>query len=99
MVAMVTNRPWRAVTAVVALAALAVAVSASAAPKATPVTLRFVQTNTGQAATDILIANFERVYPNIKIDVLYLPTSQLQTLLLTQFQSGTAPDLFYVQGG
>ncbi len=46
------------------------------------------------AAVQVLLANFERVYPNITVDVTY-PTSSTQAtqLELTELGAGDAPDL------
>jgi raffinose/stachyose/melibiose transport system substrate-binding protein len=74
------------------------ATGASARPKA-DVTLTMLMPTTYQFATDIMNKNFERVYPNINIQVQYLPSDQLSTLLVTQLQAGNAPDLFFTKPG
>jgi len=83
------------IVALTAAVVLALAVTAaSARPKQEPVTLTFLGANTTQAAFEVLIANFNRVYPNIRIQATYLPTATTQSLLLTQLAAGNAPDIF-----
>ena len=41
-----------------------------------------------------MVKNFERVYPNVKIEVQYAPLAQYPALLLTQMQAGNPPDVF-----
>jgi raffinose/stachyose/melibiose transport system substrate-binding protein len=48
---------------------------------------------------DVVIANFERVYPNIRIDPTYAPSATYAQLLATEFASGNAPDLLFVGPG
>jgi raffinose/stachyose/melibiose transport system substrate-binding protein len=78
--------------------ALALAVVASGARTET-VTLRALLPTTAQQGWQILIANFERVFPDVKIDAQFLPSDQLTPLLLTQLQAGNGPDLIFVNGG
>jgi raffinose/stachyose/melibiose transport system substrate-binding protein len=83
-------------TLVVVTALLSVAASTA---QTQPVTLTFLGTVESRAGWDVVIANFERAYPNIKIDDSYVPGSQFGPLLLTQLQAGTPPDLFTIQPG
>jgi raffinose/stachyose/melibiose transport system substrate-binding protein len=76
------------------LAVLAVGVTSAAAKRHEVVTLNVLMFTTAQPAWQILNANFERVYPDIKINATYLPSPELYALLPTQFQSGNAPDAF-----
>ena len=46
-----------------------------------------------QSAFNILIANFERVYPNITVNASYYSTSAQYSLTTTELASGNAPDL------
>ncbi|MDQ3674680.1 MAG: extracellular solute-binding protein [Gemmatimonadota bacterium] len=68
----------------------------STAPSAAneEVTLRALFASINQPAQEILNKNFERVYPNIKIQAQYLSSDALATLLVTQLQAGNAPDVF-----
>ena len=82
------------------VAALSVAVGlSSASARTTDTTIKLLNTNATGAAWPILIANFQRVYPDIKVEGTYLPGNQLSALLLTQFQAGNAPDVFHVNAG
>jgi raffinose/stachyose/melibiose transport system substrate-binding protein len=74
------------------------ATSASAKPKAT-VTLKFYQNAAYTNATNILVGNFERVFPEIDIEPTYLPSATLQPTLLTLLQAGTPPDMMYMSAG
>jgi raffinose/stachyose/melibiose transport system substrate-binding protein len=64
------------------------------------VTISMLINNTPKAAFDVLIPNFERVYPNIKVDVTY---TELVTVLFQletiQLAAGNAPDLLSVFPG
>jgi raffinose/stachyose/melibiose transport system substrate-binding protein len=85
-------------TAVVASCLLSVA-AAGAAPRAT-ITLSLLANNVGQPGYQVLVANFERVYPNIKIEATYAAsTNALYQLERTQLAAGNAPDLFVVYPG
>jgi raffinose/stachyose/melibiose transport system substrate-binding protein len=67
--------------------------AATAKPHAT-VTLRFVTTNTVKPAFDVLIANFNRVYPDIHVDATYLASDQFNAQIPVQLAAGNGPDLF-----
>jgi raffinose/stachyose/melibiose transport system substrate-binding protein len=85
------------VALVVGLAVVSVAAASASRRETVTLTATF---NVGyQAATNLLISNFERVYPDIKIQPTYLPNGVLQTTLLTQFQAGNAPDLIWMVPG
>src|SRR4029077_12456171 len=58
------------------------------------VTISMLVNNTTQPAYNVLIPNFERVYPNIKVNVTYALPATAPQLLLTEFAAGNAPDLF-----
>jgi raffinose/stachyose/melibiose transport system substrate-binding protein len=72
---------------------------ASPQAKRDVVTLRMIMGVTVKPAMDILIANFQRVYPNVRIDATYSTTDQVTSQLSTQFQAGNGPDLLQVRGG
>ena len=85
-----------------ALAALVAADVGGAKPQAT-VTLKFLAQSTGQGGNQqmsAVIANFEKAYPNIKVEQEYLPIgTTYANALRTRLQSGNAPDVFYVSAG
>jgi raffinose/stachyose/melibiose transport system substrate-binding protein len=74
---------------------------ASAAPqrKSAVVTLRILQFGSLQAGWDVLVKNFENVYPNIHVETTYGPPASYGTELVTQIQAGNPPDAFYVGPG
>jgi raffinose/stachyose/melibiose transport system substrate-binding protein len=48
----------------------------------------------------VLIANFERVYPDVKINASYLPSgAAISQKLLTELQAGGGPDVFFAPEG
>lgn len=57
------------------------------------ITITLLSSNLNQAAYQVLIANFERVYPNITVDGTYLLNSTIAQLEPTELASGNAPDL------
>ena len=63
------------------------------------VTITALLNNTGQPAMDVMIGNFERVYPNIKVDATYAQVTALTQLELTELAAGNAPDLLHVSVG
>jgi raffinose/stachyose/melibiose transport system substrate-binding protein len=72
---------------------------AGASSTQSPVTLR-IMTNTGWAnALNIVVANFQRVYPDIKIQPDIVPAASQATLYQTQFRSGNAPDILQLTPG
>ena len=86
-------------------AALVLGVLAAPSAQARPagsdqVTISILVTLGNQRALDVLIPNFERVYPNVKVDVTYTPGLAVQTQLETiELAAGNAPDLLYVTPG
>jgi raffinose/stachyose/melibiose transport system substrate-binding protein len=85
---------------VAALLAVLLTLASGASAKSNAVTLRLLYNNTGSAAMNLLIANFERVNPNIHIEPTYVDGgTPLTTTLLTQLQAGNAPDVFQMQPG
>jgi raffinose/stachyose/melibiose transport system substrate-binding protein len=68
--------------------------TSSAKPKAT-ITLTVLQTVATKAGQDLLDANFERQYPNIKIEATYATNAAINSQLLTEIAAGNAPDMFY----
>jgi raffinose/stachyose/melibiose transport system substrate-binding protein len=85
--------------AAVLVAMLALVAGASAKPHAT-VTLRFIWNNSNGQAMNIMLANFERAYPNIHVEATYVDGgTPLQTTILSQLQAGNAADVFQMQPG
>jgi raffinose/stachyose/melibiose transport system substrate-binding protein len=79
-----------------AVAALVGGASTADARSHDTVTLNVLMVTTAQPAWQIMNANFERVYPNIKINATFLPSSDLVNLLPTQLQAHNAPDAFVI---
>jgi raffinose/stachyose/melibiose transport system substrate-binding protein len=86
---------------VAAVAACAVAVGVSARPQSRQqsVTLQLLWPTAYENAWSIMIGNFNRVYPNIKIETTFVPIANYFALLQTQLQSGSGPDLFATRPG
>jgi raffinose/stachyose/melibiose transport system substrate-binding protein len=84
--------------AVALVAMVVLCVAASAAQRST-VTLNLEMVTTDQPAFEVLVANFERVYPNIQINATYTPSGTYAPLLATQLQAGNGPDLMYTVPG
>ena len=86
-----------------AAAVLSLGVGASAARPAggtAPVTITMIANFNQQPAYQVLIANFERVYPNIVVDPTYAAqSSTLNQLELTELAAGNAPDLLSANPG
>ena len=89
---------------VVAVLAVVVATAVSAAPRARTaaapsgtITLSWITEL--RPGMEPLIKNFEKAYPNVKVDVTYTPFVTYQSLLLTQLQSRSASDLIWVDSG
>jgi raffinose/stachyose/melibiose transport system substrate-binding protein len=88
-----------AIGALTLLLTLSAICASAASGRTQAVTLRVLMPTTGQPPLDLLIKNFERVYPNIQVEAQYLPSPDLPGYLATQLQAGTAADLIYVQSG
>jgi len=90
----------RLLYAVVAAAAIAtLSVGAASATRTATTTITIMMQSTGTTPWDVVNANFEKAYPNIKVNMAYVPTATLPQVLLTQLQAGSGPDLFYGSGG
>jgi raffinose/stachyose/melibiose transport system substrate-binding protein len=77
-------------------AALALGVLAAPSAQARPgdaITLTMLSTPSAQPSFDVLIANFERAYPNIKVNASYAPQPVVYQLETTELAAGNAPDL------
>jgi raffinose/stachyose/melibiose transport system substrate-binding protein len=82
--------------AVVAAASLA----GDARPADATTTINVLGVTSQKPGLDVLVANFERVYPNITVDLTYAPTTAVRDQLeLTQLGAGTGPDVLSVSPG
>jgi raffinose/stachyose/melibiose transport system substrate-binding protein len=64
------------------------------------VTLNLLEYVLYKPAFDVLIPNFERVYPNVTVNITYVGTTMAQSQLVqTQLAAGSGPDVIEVQGG
>ena len=64
------------------------------------ITISMLAVANGQPGYQVLIANFERVYPNITVDVTYAPTVAVLTQLeTTELAAGNAPDILATYPG
>jgi raffinose/stachyose/melibiose transport system substrate-binding protein len=57
------------------------------------VTITMLANTLDQTAWQVLIANFERAYPNVTVSATYIPGSTLGQLETTELGAGNAPDL------
>jgi raffinose/stachyose/melibiose transport system substrate-binding protein len=95
------GRSWLA-AAVVAGVVLAFGMSASDVRSATPagpITITMLANTIHQAALNVLIPNFERVYPNIRVNVTYEGTETQYALTTSELAAGDAPDLIIAWPG
>jgi raffinose/stachyose/melibiose transport system substrate-binding protein len=67
--------------------------------KTDAVTISMVATASAQPAYSVLIANFERVYPNITVNVTYANATILDQLVVTELAAGSAPDILATAPG
>ncbi len=94
--------PSRAALAVLASGAFALGLGASDArpAKTTTVTISMLALANYESAYDVLIPNFERVYPNITVNITYAhPITVLDQIEVTELAAGTAPDLLSTNSG
>jgi raffinose/stachyose/melibiose transport system substrate-binding protein len=80
-------------------AAFALVVEAGPARPSAPIMLTMLANVNKQPAYDVLIPNFERVYPNIKIDITYAPANTGSQVQSVELAGGNAPDLLLTQPG
>jgi raffinose/stachyose/melibiose transport system substrate-binding protein len=83
--------PLGALLAVVV--ALAVGASQARPAGSDSITITMLSFTTNQPAFQVLIPNFERVYPNITVNPTYISSSLANQLEPTEFAVGNAPDL------
>jgi raffinose/stachyose/melibiose transport system substrate-binding protein len=88
-----------AVGVLAAAVVAAIATAASAGPKADSGTVSLAMATTYKPGFDILIPNFNRVYPNIKINPTYITSGPpFNTAVTTQFVAGNGSDLVWNTG-
>ncbi len=95
-------RPSFAIAAHVFLGLLALVTAAGDAPagQKDTVTIGFLVTPTSKPGWDLLIPNFERAYPNIHVDMRYVPNNTtLYQVETTQLAAGNAPELLATNPG
>ncbi len=64
------------------------------------VTLQLIAIGSNEAGYDVLIPNFERVYPNVKVDVTYASSVPvLYQLETTELAAGNGPDIITTAPG
>jgi len=97
------TRLSRAALAVLVAAAVAgaaaVGVPAASKTRHQATTLQLLWPTAYENAWSIMIGNFNRVYPDIKIQTSYVPIANYWTVLQTQLQSGNGPDIFATRPG
>lgn len=84
---------------VCAVFALAFGAAAAKPAKSESITLSMVSVSTNQGAYQVLIPNFERVYPNITVNATYLPSDTAFSIQATELAAGSGPDLIDVMPG
>lgn len=79
---------------IAAAAALSLGVVAGAARPASGVTINMIVNAGNKPGYDVLIANFERAYPNIDVNITYPPTPEaVFQVEVTELAAGNAPEL------
>ena len=77
-----------------AAAALSLGAAGGAARPASGVTINMIMSVQNKPGYDVLIANFERAYPNIDVNITYAPTaSAVSQVESTELAAGNAPEL------
>ena len=88
---------WIAALCAAAVGALSLGAGTAQPAGNDQVTITMIAASMDQPGWQVLIANFERVYPNIMVNVTYvLSTTQIEP---TELAAGNAPDLLSVQPG
>jgi raffinose/stachyose/melibiose transport system substrate-binding protein len=73
--------------------ALALGVSQARPAGSDQITITMLAFTTNEPAFQVLIPNFERVYPNITVNATYIDSDTAVQLEPTEFATGSAPDL------
>lgn len=86
--------------AIATVAMLSVAVSGATAKTHQKVTIQVAQPTGFEFQWGIMASNFERVYPNINVDISHPASAgNLPALINTQLAAGNAPDLWMARPG
>jgi raffinose/stachyose/melibiose transport system substrate-binding protein len=75
------------------------ATDAAQASRSDTITLTMLALANKQVAYDVLIPNFERVHPEIRIDISYQQPGTLQDLETVELAAGNAPDILDTSPG
>ena len=97
-----THRLSIGVCSVVIVCLMLAATTSEARPerRGSPVTISLLANYVGQPGYKVVIANFEKAYPDIKIDATYAASNPiLYQLLRTELAAGSAPDYFVTYPG
>ncbi len=94
-------RQTRSAAALLAATALALAVGAREArpAKSDQVTISMLAVPATEPAYQVLISNFERVYPDVTVQTTYAPAATIASLEPVELAAGNAPDLLYSAPG
>jgi raffinose/stachyose/melibiose transport system substrate-binding protein len=93
-------RKGLALVLIVVVVVLVGATTAGSSRQAAPSgTLHLIWLTELEPGMQVMVKNFQNVYPNITVQVQYVPSATYTQTLLTQFQAGNAPDLLYTIPG
>src|SRR4051794_35635572 len=91
---------WLLAGLVAAVAALSLGVTTGTARPASGVTINMIVNAGNKPGYDVLIANFERAYPNIHVNITYPTTPEdVFNLEATELAAGNAPELLLALPG
>ena len=92
-------RPMIAALAMIVVGLAAAVPALGTGKRATATTLTVMTTAGHNALWQAWVGNFQRAYPDITVNVTFVPTQSYPQTLLTELQAGNGPDLLYAQGG
>lgn len=85
---------------VIACVLLGVALPGDARPaRSGAVTITFLANSSDQPAWQVLIPNFERVYPSITVQATYASSATMNQIEPIELGSGSGPDVLSTQPG
>src|SRR2546423_451363 len=97
------TKRFAAVAVVLGLCAAALVGTAASSPPSTSVTgtIKVVVSVAQQRSWNVLIPNFQRVYPNVTVTPTFVSGGSVgqNALLVPQLQAGTGPDVMIVYPG
>jgi raffinose/stachyose/melibiose transport system substrate-binding protein len=82
-----------------AVFALGVGASEARPARSGQVTISMLATYLYKPGYDVLVPNFERVYPNITVNMTYATPADISQLMATELEAGNAPDLYETSPG